>query len=85
MKRAILTAIIFAATFTAVGQEKARCKATTKAGAPCKMAPQLNGFCNIHNPAAPRCGAEKKTGGKCRMAVDSAGIKCRYHLGGKAI
>lgn len=56
------------------------CKATTKAGTPCKHhAKTPAAFCTIHNPETPKCGAVTKSGAPCKRTVKASGQHCAVH------
>lgn len=82
--KSILTTIalvLIAATSQAQTKQEEHCKATTKAGNPCKGKPANNtAYCFTHNPNANRCGFIKKNGEPCKMQVKEKGTKCRYHI-----
>lgn len=54
----------------------ARCRATTRKGAPCPINPRPSGLCHVHDPVV-QCGARKKNGQRCGNAT--GGGRCAAH------
>lgn len=54
----------------------ARCRASTRKGAPCPINPRPSGLCPVHDPAV-QCGARKKNGQRCGNAT--GGGRCAAH------
>lgn len=76
IRRLLTGAMLLIALSTYAGNDP--CKATTKAGEPCKGRPQKGAqYCFIHNPAN-HCEAKKKDGQPCK-AIKVSGTKFCYH------
>ncbi len=55
---------------------RALCRATTRAGGPCRAVARLSGLCHLHDPEL-QCGAITRKGRPCTIAT--GGGRCRTH------
>lgn len=79
MKKLFFAVLMAAISIPAIGQQQARCKATTQGKTQCKRDAVVNGHCKQHDPNKEHCAGTTKAGKPCKLSPQKDSKFCHLH------